>query len=76
MNKDVLSINRFKGPDGKIDINKLSEEDFTAYTFSSLMNRVIEILEMAVTETRQFNRAKYEIMKEFHSTFENYESHE
>jgi|GEM_PF-6247652 len=69
--KNVLSITTYKDAQGNlIDPTTLSEEEKTAYHMAVLLNNVIQVLEMAVSNDRIFTRSKFEIMKKFHSALE------
>lgn len=54
-----------------VDPATLSKEDKLDFYLSILMKRVIETMEMAITNDRVFSRSKFEIMKNFHEIREN-----
>lgn len=66
--KNTLSLANFKNPvTGElVDIQTLSDEDKIDFYLASLMKKVIETLEMAITNDRVFSRSKFQIMADFH----------
>ena len=59
---DKLSISRFKG----MDVENLSPEDNIDYHLARLMNLLIEELELALPNERQFARMRYKVMALLH----------
>lgn len=70
MKNEVLSINRFKDPNGDlVDPTTLPNKDFNAFHTAKLMKSVIEVLEVSIHNDRIFNRAKFDVMAKFHDFF-------
>ena len=67
-NKNPLSMSNFKNSiTGEfVDPSTLSGSDKIDYYLSTLLKKVIETLEMSVTNDRVFNRSKFQIMADFH----------
>jgi len=64
-----LSFNRFRD----VDINNLSKEDAIDYQLAQLMKSMIEVLEISIADSRQFTRARYNVLSAFHSFLEKYD---
>ena len=57
-NREALSINRFR----EVDVNDLTDQEYTNFVLAKLMQEVIQRLEGAIQNDRIFGRTKYDVM--------------
>lgn len=57
-NREALSINRFR----EVDVNDLTDQEYTDFVLAKLMQEVIQRLEGAIQNDRIFGRTKYDVM--------------
>ena len=70
-NPSPLSMSRFKLTNGDLKpFDEMTSEEKIAFTMASAMKQIIENLEISIGNERMFNRAKFNVMKIFHATFD------
>jgi hypothetical protein len=64
-------MNRFRMANGDFKaLADMSNEEKIAFTMANAMKKIIENLEISISNERVFNRAKFNAMQVFHSAFD------